>query len=151
MKRAIQLLACALATALTSQAQTAADSPHPSRPVQQAVHQLEVLEQRVPDLTPDQVISLNSILLEETIALDSLHEHPSGDPKTDGQFRRNVMHNADVQIYSLLNENQQVQYVTWKQEQRIKNLEKQRQKDQQQQAAADSTKPSPTSKPPLHP
>jgi hypothetical protein len=151
MKRALQLLAYVAVTALTSHAQTAADSPHPSRTVQQAVHQLEMLEQRVPDLTPDQVISLNSILLGETITLDSLHEHPSGDPKTDGQLRHNVMHDADVNIYSLLNENQQVQYVIWKQEQRIKNLEKQRQKDQQQQAAADSTKPSPALKTPLRP
>jgi hypothetical protein len=139
MKRAVQLLAYVLVTALTSQAQTAADSPHPSRPVQQAVHQLEMLQQRIPDLTPDQVITLNSILLEETISLDSLHEHPSGDPKADGQLRHSITHDADVHIYSILNENQQVQYVTWKQEQRIKNLEKQRQKDQQQQAAADST------------
>jgi hypothetical protein len=151
MKRAVQLLAYALITALTSHAQTSADSPHPSRPVQQAVHQLEMLEQRVSDLTQDQVISLNSILLEETITLDSLHEHPTGDPKMDGQLRHNVMHDADVHIYSLLNDNQQVQYVIWKQEQRIKNLEKQRQKEQQQQAGADSTKPSPTLKAPPRP
>lgn len=140
MKRAVQLLAYVLATALTSHAQTAADSPHPSRPVQQAVHQLEMLEQRISDLTPDQVISLNSILLEQTITLDSLHEHPSGDPKADGQLRHSTMHDADVHIYGLLNENQQVQYVIWKQEQRIKNLEKNKQK---MQAAVDSTNQSP--------
>jgi len=143
MKGAVQLLTYVLATALTTHAQKAAGSQHPSRPVQQAVHQLEMLEQRVSDLTPDQVISLNSILLGETITLDSLHEHPSGDPKADGQLRHSIMHDADVHIYSLLNENQQVQYVIWKQEQRIKNLEKQRQKDQQKdqqlQPVADST------------
>jgi hypothetical protein len=143
MKRAVQLLTCALVSALTTHAQTAAPAVNPPaqpQPVKQAIHQLEAMQERLIDLSQEQVISINSILLDENILLDSLHEHPTGDPKADGQLRHNILHDADVHIYSLLNENQQVQYVLWKQEQRIKNLEKYKQK---MQAAADSTSQQP--------
>ena len=140
MKRVVQLLAYALVTALTSHAQTAAPAVNPPgqpQPVKQAIHQLEAMQERLNDLSQEQVISINSILLDENMALDSLHDHPSGDPKTDGQLRHSIQHDADVHIYGLLNENQQVQYVLWKQEQRIKNLEKYKQK-MQAAAAPDS-------------
>jgi hypothetical protein len=103
-------------------------------PTQRAVHQLEVLQERI-DLSQDQVFSLNTIYLEENMALDSLLEHPSGNAKLDNEARRDIYHNADVRIYACLNETQQVQYVLWKQENRIRNLEK---KQQATQAALDS-------------
>lgn len=99
-----------------------------------AVHQLEALQERI-DLTQEQAIILNSILLDENVSLDSLNQHLSGDPKVDGQARREIYHNADVRIYSYLTDAQQLQYVLWKQEQRIKNLEK---RQQTTQAALDS-------------
>ena len=105
-----------------------------SPPTQRAVHQLEALQEKI-DLSQDQVLSLNTVFLEENMALDSLTLHPSGDPKIDNQLRRDVYHNADVRVYSFLNENQQVQYVLWKQENRIKSLEK---RNQTTQAALDS-------------
>jgi hypothetical protein len=92
-------------------------------PAQRSVRQLQTLQQKL-DLSQDQVIKLNTILLSENIALDSLSQHPSGDRRTDNMNRRDILHAADVRIYSLLNENQQAQYVLWKQEQRIRNLEK---------------------------
>jgi hypothetical protein len=92
-----------------------------------------MLQERL-NLGQDQVIKLNTVLLGENIALDSLRDHPSGDRKTDNMARREILHDADVRIYSLLNENQQVQYVLWKQEQHIKNLEK-----RQAAAGTDST------------
>ncbi|GGB17451.1 hypothetical protein [Puia dinghuensis] len=108
--------------------------PPKAPPTQRAVHQLEALQERI-DLSQDQVISLNSVLLAENIALDSLQEHPSGDQKLDGKARYDIFHEADVRIYSFLNDSQQYQYVIWKQEQRMKNLEK---RNQTMQAALDS-------------
>jgi hypothetical protein len=101
----------------------------PPSPTLRAVHQLEALQERI-DLTQDQAIILNSILLDENVALDSLSLHPTGDQKVDGQIRRDIYHNADVRIYSYLTDAQQLQYVLWKQEQRIKNMEKRQQTNQ---------------------
>lgn len=101
----------------------------PPSPTLRAVHQLEALQERI-DLTQDQAIILNSILLDENVALDSLSLHLTGDQKVDGQTRRDIYHNADVRIYSYLTDAQQLQYVLWKQEQRIKNMEKRQQTNQ---------------------
>jgi hypothetical protein len=132
MKRSILFLAYVVTAAITSHAQTGATNtppppPRQPQPTQQAIHELETLQERLVDLSQEQVITLNSVLLDKNIALDSLHDHPSGDPRTDNQCRHTIVHDADVRIYSLLNEYQQVQYVLWKQEQHIKNLEKQAQ------------------------
>lgn len=107
---------------------------------QRAVHQLEVLTERI-EMSQDQVLTLNTIYLEENMALDSLNDHPLSDPKQDSQARREIYHKADVEVYACLNESQQLQYVLWKQEQRMKNLEK---KNQANQAVIDSlTRPQP--------
>lgn len=140
MKRSILFLAYITTIALATRAQTGATNipsvpPRQPQATQRAIHELQAMQERVADLTPEQVINLNSILLDKNIALDSLHDHPSGDPKTDGQCRHNIVHDADVRIYSVLNDNQQVQYVLWKQEQRIRNLEK------RQQEARNATPP----------
>jgi hypothetical protein len=120
MKSAILIIACCSCIFLSK----AQQQPAPKAPAtQRAIHQLETLQQRV-DLNQDQAITVNSILLSENICLDSLSDHPTGDEKRDGQIRHQIYHDADVRIYSCLNESQQVQYVLWKQEQRIKNLEK---------------------------
>src|SRR5579871_1207944 len=121
MKRSILLIACSLIV-LMAKTQSTQSAPRSTAP-QRAIHQLEALQERV-NLSEDQAITLNTVLLEENMSLDSLNEHPSGDEKHDTQARRDIYHNADVRIYSCLNDNQQVQYVLWKQEQRIKNLEK---------------------------
>ena len=140
MKRSILFLAFAVTASIISQAQISAANMPPAPPrqpvaTQRAIHELERIQERLVDLTQEQVITLNSILLDKNIAFDSLQNHPSGDQKTDNLCRHNIAHDADVRIYSLLNENQQVQYVLWKQEQRIKNLEK------RQQEARNATPP----------
>jgi len=147
MKRSILLLAlCTILLVLHSDAQSnnpgnaiAQVSKPPVQkqrtpPTQRAVHQLEVLTARI-DLSQDQVLTLNTIYLEENMALDSLNDHPSNDPKQDNLARREIYHKADVAAYACLNESQQLDYVLWKQEQRIKNLEK---KNQANQAVIDS-------------
>jgi hypothetical protein len=128
MQRSILLLAGLVIIVLSGHTQildSAGQYPAGRRmqPTQRAVRQLTLLQQRL-HLDQDQVLRLNPVLLAETIALDSLRDHPTGDPKADGLSRRNILHDTDVRIYSELDENQQVQYVLWKQEQRIKNLER---------------------------
>jgi hypothetical protein len=143
MKSSILLIVCSTTVAaLTSKAQSTANPGNAvaqtnrppvqvprAAPTQRAVHMLEVLQERL-ELNPDQVQNINSVYLEENIALDSLADHPSSDPKADNLARRDIYHNADVRVYSYLNELQQLQYVMWKQEQRIKNLEKRNQINQ---------------------
>jgi|SRR5579859_1816642 len=159
MKRSILLLACGTSVlVITTRAQstTAGTSVPPnnkpltqvpkSPPTQRAIHQLEALQERI-DLSQEQVLNLNTIYLEENMALDSLTEHPSGDQKIDNQVRRDIYHDADVRVYACLNESQQVQYVLWKQDNRIKNLEK-RQKDTQ--AILDSLNRQQPQQPQLH-
>jgi len=143
MKRSILSLTCVFILAFAARTQSAnvaipASQTPKAQPTLRAIHQLEALQQRV-DLSQEQAISLNSVLLDENIALDSLSQHPTGDQKLDGRLRHDIAHDADVRIYSYLNESQQVQYVLWKQELRIKNLEKK----QREQAAADSTRHGP--------
>ncbi|HEV2482717.1 MAG TPA: hypothetical protein VGS79_23790 [Puia sp.] len=144
MKRSILFLAYAFILALTSRAQSGANNaptapPHPPQPTQQAIHQLEALQVALDDLSPEQVITLNSILLDRNISLDSLKDHPSGDPKADNQLRNSIWHNSDVRIYAVLWDKQQVKYVLWKQQQRIDNLEKQVQALKAATAAPDSS------------
>jgi hypothetical protein len=125
MKLALASLAILTVIGISVRAQTVdtTKSPRKLPPTQRTVRQLQMLQQRL-SLSQDQVIKLNTVLLGENIALDSLRDHSSGDKKTDNMARRNILHEADVSIYSLLDENQQTQYVLWKQEQRIRNLEK---------------------------
>src|SRR5580700_5792654 len=125
MKLALSSLAIMTIIGISVRAQTVdtTRSPRKLPPTQRTVRQLQMLQQRL-SLSQDQVIKLNTVLLGENIALDSLRDHPSGDRRTDNMARRNILHEADVSIYSLLDENQQTQYVLWKQEQRIRNLEK---------------------------
>lgn len=136
MQKSILLLAGLVIMVLSGHSQildSAGQYPAGRRmqPTHRAVRQLRFLQQKL-HLDQDQVLRLNPVLLTETIALDSLRDHPSGDSKADSLKRRNILHDADVSIYSELNENQQVQYVLWKQEQRIKSLER-------KQAGLDST------------
>lgn len=130
MKRSILFLAYAFILAINSRAQSGATNTpqtpaQPPQPTQQAIHQLEALQEALDDLSPEQVITLNSILLDRNISLDSLKDHPSADPKADNQLRNSIWHTADVRIYAVLWDKQQLRYVLWKQQQRMDNLEKQ--------------------------
>jgi hypothetical protein len=58
------------------------------------------------------------ILLNKVIALDSINNNPSGDPKADGRARKAINQDADGRIYALLNTDQQLQYAQWKEEQK---------------------------------
>jgi len=58
------------------------------------------------------------ILLNKVIALDSINNNPSGDPKADGRARKTINQDADGRIYALLNTDQQLQYAQWKEEQK---------------------------------
>lgn len=135
MQRSILFIAGLVLTVLSGHSQvfdTTGQSPASRRlqPTQRASQQLILLQAKL-NLDQFQVLRLNTVLLEENISLDSLRDHPSGDKNADIASRREILHDADVRIYSVLNENQQVMYVVWKQEQRIKNLER-------RQAALDS-------------
>jgi hypothetical protein len=146
MKQSILFLACVIIIAITSRAQTGPTSvpPHPPQPTQQAIHQLEALQEAIDDLSPEQVISLNSILLDRNISIDSLNDHPSGNPKADNQLRYSIFHNADVRIYAVLWDKQQLKYVLWKQQQRMDNLEKQVQTLKASTATPDSSQNQPS-------
>lgn len=88
-------------------------------PPQRAAQQLKVLANKL-NLNQDQVIQLRMILLNKVVAIDSINNNPSGDPKADGRARKAINQDADVKIYALLNSDQQLQYVQWKNDQKQK-------------------------------
>jgi hypothetical protein len=75
------------------------------------------------------------ILLNKVIALDSINNNPSGDPKADGQARKAINQDADSRIYAVLNTDQQLQYAQWKVEQKQKAEERKKAR----MAGSDST------------
>jgi hypothetical protein len=97
-------------------AQQGAPGPKKSPP-QRAAQQLNVLAKQL-NLNQGQVIQLRMILLNKVIALDSINNNPSGDPKADGRTRKAINQDADGRIYALLNTDQQLQYAQWKEEQK---------------------------------
>jgi hypothetical protein len=110
-------------------------TPVPKKsPPQRAAQQLKVLANKL-NLDQGQVVQLRMILLNRVIALDSINNNPSGDPKADGQARKAINQETDGRIYGLLNTDQQLQYAQWKQEQKQKAEERKR----LQQAGGDST------------
>jgi hypothetical protein len=86
-------------------------------PPERAAQQLKVLANKL-NLTQGQVIELRMILLNKVIALDSINNNPSGDPKADGRARKSINQDADGRTYALLNTDQQLQYAQWKEEQK---------------------------------
>jgi hypothetical protein len=114
-------------------AQQGAPGPKKSPP-QRAAQQLKALANKL-NLDHGQVIQLRMILLNKVIALDSINNNPSGDPKADGRARKAINQDADGRIYALLNTDQQLQYAQWKEEQKQKAEERKR----LQQAGSDST------------
>jgi hypothetical protein len=111
-------------------AQQGAAGPKKSPP-QRAAQQLKVLANKL-NLDQGQVVQLRMILLNKVIALDSINNNPSGDPKADGQARKAINQDADGKIYALLNTDQQLQYAQWKEEQA-------EERKRLQQAGSDST------------
>lgn len=90
---------------------------------QRAAHQLNMLQQKL-NLNQDQVIQLRMILLNEDIALDSARNNPSGDRKSDNYSRRTILQDADQKINALLTADQRPLYAQWKEEQKLKAMEK---------------------------
>lgn len=86
-------------------------------PPERAAQQLKVLADKL-NLNQGQVIELRMILLNKVIALDSINNNPSGDPKADGRARKSINQDADGRTYALLNTDQQLQYAQWKEEQK---------------------------------
>jgi hypothetical protein len=97
-------------------AQQGAPGPKKSPP-ERAAQQLKVLANKL-NLNQGQVIQLRMILLNKVIALDSINNNPSGDPKADGRARKSINQDADGRTYALLDTDQQLQYAQWKQEQK---------------------------------
>jgi hypothetical protein len=97
-------------------AQQGAPGPKKSPP-ERAAQQLKVLANKL-NLNQGQVVQLRMILLNKVIALDSVNNNPSGDPKADGRARKAINQDADGRTYALLNTDQQLQYAQWKEEQK---------------------------------
>ena len=97
-------------------AQQGAPGPKKSPP-ERAAQQLKVLANKL-NLNQGQVIQLRMILLNKVIALDSINNNPSGDPKADSRARKSINQDADGRTYALLDTDQQLQYAQWKQEQK---------------------------------
>ena len=115
--------------------------PKKINPSKQAARQLKMLQQQL-NLTDDQVLQLQVILIHRDVALDSIRRStqpaggndasPSGDARSAGRARREINREADQKINALLTDDQKPLYRQWKQQQREKLMEK-RQMDGQNQ------------------
>jgi len=134
MKRFILFLlfAAALATVATAQTAntTAADTTQPQmgpkRPAtQRAVRQLKAMEKQL-QLSQDQVLQLQVILIHRNVVIDSLRNNSSGDRRSDNRARRSIMQDTDAKIDAMLTEPQRTLYQQWKEQQREKMRENRR-------------------------
>jgi hypothetical protein len=98
--------------------------PASKRPAtERAVHQLKTLEKRL-QLSQDQVLQLQVILIHKDIAMDSIRNNTSGDRRTDNRSRHSVQQDADTKINAMLTQQQRTLYQQWKQEQHEKALQR---------------------------
>jgi len=84
-----------------------------------AAHRLTTLTKQL-SLNETQVEKIRSILADATVSLDSLHNHPSGQKRQDGQARRGLAQDTDAKISAVLNNDQRAKYELLKEEQRQK-------------------------------
>ena len=118
-------------------------APKPGRPkleaTKRAAQQLKRL-QKLLNLTDDQVLQFQVILINRDIAMDSIaRRHPVGPPappspgrasdfrRSDNRARRRIQQDADNKINALLTDDQKPLYQQWKRQQREKLMEKRRQ------------------------
>ncbi len=104
-------------------------------PAQRAARQLKMMEKQL-HLTEDQVLQMQVILINETVAMDSLRNNPSGDRRSTGRTRRGILQEADSKIAALLTDEQKPLYQQWKEQQRQRMME--RRKGAQSTQAADA-------------
>ena len=130
MKRSLGFILFVVGLHLITHGQTPDTSrqqPQKPSPTKQAAHQLKTLQQQL-NLTEDQVVQLQVILINRDVALDSLRQsNPAGnngDRRANGRVRRDINRNADQQILSLLTTEQKPLYQQWKEEQKEKLMEK---------------------------
>ena len=107
-------------------------------PAQRAARQLKMMEKQL-HLTQDQVLQMQVILINETVAMDSLRNSSTGDRRTNGRARRGILQTADQKINALLTDDQKPLYAQWKQQQRQRMME--RRKSQSTSAAGEEQNP----------
>ena len=107
-------------------------------PAQRAARQLKMMEKQL-HLTQDQVLQMQVILINETVAMDSLRNNSTGDRRTNGRARRGILQTADQKINALLTDDQKPLYAQWKQQQRQRMME--RRKSQSTSAAGEEQNP----------
>lgn len=135
MKRSIGFIIFVLGLHILILPETSAQTPDSTsrnqqrpNPTKQAVRQLKMLQKQL-NLTEDQVLQLQVILINRDVALDSIRRstHAAGgnaNPHSDGRTRREVNRDADQKINALLTEEQKPVYQQWKQQMREKAREK---------------------------
>lgn len=82
-------------------------------PEQKAQHMTQVLQKKL-DLTADQSVKVNAILLTKAVQMDSLKQNRSTDRKANRQARRAVLTNLDGQLKAVLTADQQTKYAELK-------------------------------------
>jgi hypothetical protein len=113
------LLASTLTTTVLAQTTDSTRQKTPASPTMRAAHRLTTLTKQL-SLNETQVEKIRSILADATVSLDSLHNHPSGQKRQDGQARRGLAQDTDAKISAVLNNDQRAKYELLKEEQRQK-------------------------------
>ena len=109
-------------------------------PAQRAARQLKMMEKQL-HLTQDQVLQMQVILINETVAMDSLRNNSTGDRRSNGRARRGILQTADQKINAVLTDDQKPLYVQWKQQQRQRLMERRKSQSQSTSAADEEQNP----------
>ena len=129
------LLTLGLSTLVSAQTPDTTGRAPKFSPSQRAARQLKMMEKQL-HLTQDQVLQMQVILINETVAMDSLRNNPAGDRRSTGRIRRGIVQEADGKINALLTDEQKPLYQQWKEQQKQRMME--RRKGAQSTQAADT-------------
>jgi len=95
----------------------------PKSPEQRAAHATKSL-QKVLKLTADQASQVNSVFLSRAEKMDSLKSNPPANKKGYHLAERSIKLSADRQLMTILNSDQQQQYLQWEKTQKAAHQDK---------------------------
>jgi hypothetical protein len=106
-----------------AQAQPNSPQKQPAPPTKRAANEVRVLQEKL-NLTQDQVLKCNVLILNRSILVDSLKANPSGNRRSDRQSLKAALQDTDQQINAQLTDDQKKLYQQWKEEKKERRREK---------------------------
>jgi hypothetical protein len=120
MKKLILAASFIIGSIVMAQAQITQKSPE-----QHARHMTKVLQKRL-NLSPDQALQINTVMLNRATRMDSLKNNLSADKKENHLAARSIMLSTQRQVLAVLDDNQKQKFMEWEKMRKEKHREKER-------------------------